>query len=343
MLSAASWLPATLSAQKTMVPEPALPEPEWREAESISLFPARGAVPPASLVDDSRRVPGTTAPAVIPPVRRTASIPGIPELDAIPSPGGDLDMGSIKIPAIDSVIAASGFGVDPFSQLPELPEIMEVPEQIKEMEENGGGRVVWHVNPRKARRIAAKEGKVFILAFLGLGWNSQSVMLEEEVFATEAFKAFAADNVVLSYLDFPSQYQKIHPVFHAFKKKCGVKGFPALAFFGPDGEQIGTISGYNKKHGALSYMHEMINRVQGDDIRREMVAKRFDRLKDDGFRSWRNTNERTAFLRLRGIANDRAYFENPDGEKSATPLDRLYIVDREIARREAVARGRLIE
>ena len=163
------------------------------------------------------------------------------------------------------------------------------------------------------------------------------------MFATEAFKAFAADSVVLSYLDFPSQYQKIHPVFHAFKEKCEVKGFPALVFFGPDGEQIGTISGYNKRHGALSYMHDMINRVQGDEIRREMVAKRVDRLKEDGFRSWRNTNERTAFLKLRGIANDRAYFEDPDGEKSATPLNRLYIVDREIARREAVARGRLIE
>ena len=74
-----------------------------------------------------------------------------------------------------------------------------------------------------------------------------------------------------------------------------------------------------------------------------MVAERVDRLKKDGFRSWKNTNDRTAFLRLRGIANDRAYFEDPEGEKSATPLNRLYIVDREIARREAVAKGRLIE
>ena len=167
MLSAVSWLPTTLSAQKPSAPEPALPEPEWREAESISLFPARGAVPPASLADDSRRLPGMSIPSGVPPSApagsKASSIPGIPELDFVPGsvPGGDPGAAAFKIPAIDSVIAASGFGIDPFSQLPELPDDMELPDQIKEMEENGGGRVVWHVNPRKARKIAAKEGKVF--------------------------------------------------------------------------------------------------------------------------------------------------------------------------------------
>ncbi len=339
MLATVSWLSTAIRAQETPVAEPALPEPEWREAESISLFPPRGAVTPASLADDSRRIPKTSAPQAA----RPSPIPGLPELDVVPTSGGGSGVVPPRIQGIDDILTAPGFGVDPFSQLPELPDITELPDQIKELEALGGGRVIWHVNPRKARKIAAKEGKVFILAFLGLGWNSQSVALEEDVFATEAFKAFAADNVVLAYLDFPSQYQKIHPVFHAFKKKCGVKGFPALVFFGPDGEQFGTIGGYNKRHGPLAYMHDMINRVQGDEIRREMMVERFNRLKQDGFRSWRNTNERTAFLRLRGIANDRAYFEDPEGEKSATPLNRLHIVDREIARREAVERGRLIK
>ena len=259
MFSAVSWLPTALSAQKPTIPEPALPEPEWRVAESISLFPARGAVPAANLVDDSRRASGMT----VPQSARPAPIPGIPELDVAPATGGTSGYVPVPLPQIDSAISAAGFGVDPFAQLPELPEVMELPEQVKEMEKSGGGRVIWHPNPRKARKIAAKEGKVFILAFLGLGWNSQSKMLEDEVFATEAFKLFAADNVVLSYLDFPSQYQQIHPVFHAFKKQCGVKGFPSLAFFGPDGEQFGMISGYNKKHGPLAYMHQVINRVQG--------------------------------------------------------------------------------
>jgi hypothetical protein len=90
-------------------------------------------------------------------------------------------------------------------------------------------------------------------------------------------------------------------------------------------------------------MHDLINRVQGDSVRREQLVQRFARLEEEGFRSWRDVKGRTAFVKLRGVASERAYFQGPEGERSATSLDRLYIVDREIALREAKARGKYLQ
>ena len=65
--------------------------------------------------------------------------------------------------------------------------------------------------------------------------------MDKEVFSQEAFKEFAADNLVLVELDFPRSKElseDLKAQNKALSEKYGIRGFPTILVLSPEGELI---------------------------------------------------------------------------------------------------------
>ena len=81
--------------------------------------------------------------------------------------------------------------------------------------------------------------------------------LQNEVFDTEKFKAWAAENVVLFQRQFPvpkSRDRKIAPSDAKLLAQYDVTEFPTIVFISPDGEQLGLM-GY-QRGGATPWIED---------------------------------------------------------------------------------------
>lgn len=61
----------------------------------------------------------------------------------------------------------------------------------------------WHVTFDKAKEIAAVEEKPIIMVFQGSDWCAPCIKLDRQIWSTEVFKSYAADNYVMLQVDFP--------------------------------------------------------------------------------------------------------------------------------------------
>ncbi len=330
--------------EQPVVPEPALPLPDWSASAAADLLPIslpeipdldpaadRGedfsserAGTPGGAPGSGRRNPAmaegfNVRPGVAPPQPAPASAP-------MRTQAGGFDPRTL-----DPINPT--FPEPPPLEIPtDLAPLVEVP-PLPENVQAVKPRVEWHRNPRKARRLAEAEGKYFLLAFVGQQWNMLSRVLNDQVFSSDEFGDFAADNLVVAYLDFPPDQSKAHPVFHRFKEVCGVKGLPAVAIFAPDGKLIQTLNGFSARRGAFRYLSDLKDRIENDRTRVEAVSRRENELIEQGFRTWRNNRGQTIQARLRMLKGERVFFVDPDGNRSAVPIKTLGFVDREIARR----------
>ena len=65
------------------------------------------------------------------------------------------------------------------------------------------GTPVWETDFSKAAQNAQKEHKYMLLNFSGSDWCIPCIKLHKEVFESDAFNSYAADNLVLVNADFP--------------------------------------------------------------------------------------------------------------------------------------------
>lgn len=303
------WLGVSQAVTGQEFAEPELPETDWQEVPEATLFPAMDV--------GGGGGGGEFAPAV--------GDGFYDDFTSKPTGAGVLDMKEMMSPGELEAYLES---------LPQLEEVGELPQgEIERALENRVGQVEWWENPRLAKKRAEEEGKYFLLAFVGLSWQSLSNTLNEEVFNSPAFARFASEKLVVSFLDFESRPDQNHPVYNRFKEVCGVKGYPAVALFAPDGVQVEVINGYNKKTGARGYLRRLAERVAYDEARVKAVEKKRRALEASGFRVWHNAEGKGVFARLRGVNEERVLFEHDDGRRTMAPLGRLSFVDREIARR----------
>ncbi|MCJ8166776.1 thioredoxin family protein [Pontibacter sp. E15-1] len=61
----------------------------------------------------------------------------------------------------------------------------------------------WNLDYEAASKTAKAEHKPILMVFGGSDWCKPCIMLRKEVWESEAFKRYAADNLVLVELDFP--------------------------------------------------------------------------------------------------------------------------------------------
>lgn len=95
----------------------------------------------------------------------------------------------------------------------------------------------WVTDFRQAFRIAREENRMILLNYTGSDWCVWCHKLRDEVFNTPAFEAYAEENLVLLFLDFPSgitlpEEQIQHNGF--LQALLGVEGFPTIWLLSSD-------------------------------------------------------------------------------------------------------------
>lgn len=121
-------------------------------------------------------------------------------------------------------------------------------EAPKSTEAAGGAHEGW-LTDFNAAMAAAKSGNKMLLAdFTGSDWCPPCMSLAKNVFATDEFKKFAKDNLVLLEVDFPRR----KPISDEQKKanqelsdKFNIEGFPTVILFNADGKELNREVGYS--------------------------------------------------------------------------------------------------
>ena len=106
----------------------------------------------------------------------------------------------------------------------------------------------WLTSYEAAVKESQRTGKPIMMDFTGSDWCGWCKKLKAEVFETEQFKNWAAQNVVLLEVDFP----RANPLPEDQAKqneelaaKYGIQGFPTIVFADHTGEPLGAL-GYEE-------------------------------------------------------------------------------------------------
>lgn len=106
----------------------------------------------------------------------------------------------------------------------------------------------WFDQFDKAKETAAKDKKAMLLLFTGSDWCPWCVKLHDNVLSKDEFKKFAAEKLVLVYIDRP-QSKKLPAEVEKQNAKLAndykVSGYPCTVIVASDGtKELGRISGY---------------------------------------------------------------------------------------------------
>ncbi len=105
----------------------------------------------------------------------------------------------------------------------------------------------WQTDYKAALEQAAKENKPVLIDFTGSDWCGWCIKMQKDTFSQQAFKDFAAKNLILVELDFPNskpQSAEIKKQNAELQKKYGVDGFPTLVLLNSKGKEIARNPGY---------------------------------------------------------------------------------------------------
>lgn len=93
--------------------------------------------------------------------------------------------------------------------------------------------LTWHTDLTKATDISIKENKPLFLFFTGSDWCGWCIRLQNEVFKTPEFIAWAKKNVVLVELDFPKRKEQTDAIKMQnaqLQQQLQVRGYPTVWF-----------------------------------------------------------------------------------------------------------------
>ena len=108
----------------------------------------------------------------------------------------------------------------------------------------------WTYNLEDAKKTAAQKHELIILNFSGSDWCGPCIRLRKEIFESDAFKAYANDNLVLVNADFP-RLKKNQPSKEQVKlneqlaEQYNPKGkFPLTLLLDANGKVLKTYDGF---------------------------------------------------------------------------------------------------
>lgn len=125
------------------------------------------------------------------------------------------------------------------------------------------GHTQWETGMEKALGRAKREGKNILVNFTGSDWCGWCVKLDEEVFSKDAFKKYAAKDLVLLKIDFPRnkwQTPAEKNANNALATRYAVRGFPTILLLDSKGQVIAR-TGY-RRGGASAYVHHLRQLLQ---------------------------------------------------------------------------------
>jgi protein disulfide-isomerase len=113
----------------------------------------------------------------------------------------------------------------------------------------------WTEDFDQAKIEAQAADKYLLVDFSGSDWCHWCKKLDKDVFRTDVFKTFAADNLILVSIDFPKRIKQSDVLIKRndeLLRQYAVRGFPTVIIMTPDGEVI-DVTGY-RPGGAKSYV-----------------------------------------------------------------------------------------
>ena len=119
---------------------------------------------------------------------------------------------------------------------------------------------VWTQDYAAATNAAAASGKPVFLDFTGSDWCGWCMLMENKVFSTDAWKAWAATNLYLVTLDFPHDKSIVPEKYKdrndELKKEHGVHGYPTYVVLDSQGKRLGRL-GANRNATPGKFIREL--------------------------------------------------------------------------------------
>lgn len=131
---------------------------------------------------------------------------------------------------------------------------------------------VWETNLDRALEQASKNGRPVLVDFTGSDWCPGCIHLRKNIFDTDTFANYAADNhFILVELDFPRTAGKMPPeqlrLHQSLMRRYGISVFPTVLLMEGDG------SPYAKVEGAVRDKEEYLQKLDAaGKLRRNLKA-----------------------------------------------------------------------
>ena len=108
----------------------------------------------------------------------------------------------------------------------------------------GADEATWETNLPKAQAAAKAANKSVLLDFTGSDWCGWCIKLHKEVFSKPEFVEYAAKNLVLVEVDFPTKKKlsaEQKKANDALAAKYKIKGYPTIIVLNSDGKKVGEL------------------------------------------------------------------------------------------------------
>lgn len=107
----------------------------------------------------------------------------------------------------------------------------------------------WLTDLPKAQAQAKAENKLVLMDFTGSDWCGWCIKFKKDVLDTKEFNEYAAKNLVLVEVDFPSKKQQsaaLKSANEALGTRFKVDGYPTFIALDKEGKVVGRQEGYLK-------------------------------------------------------------------------------------------------
>ncbi len=292
----------------------------------------------------AQAVPVTVGPSAVPPSAPPTTDPAM--VQAVPIFGPHTGMpGSVaEVPPDVSPQAPAAGGED---RLPApLPSGQQAPNgggggglkesdirayAIPEMDltpvQSEPGGVIWERNAVLAFHKAKTLQRPLLLLFTAQ-WNNLCQKLSEEVFVSKTFNAFAKENCVICFVDYPQNSRDASESMLRVKEKFQVRGYPSLIIFDPDGNVVQQMTGYRPGR-AIAYYNELFSIVDPLCIH---LRDRKTKLMSQGYRDWSDATGTQVFAQFISHNTEKVMISGPAGDRWIFPISTLAPDDQALVR-----------
>lgn len=124
----------------------------------------------------------------------------------------------------------------------------------------------WTMDFDAGAKLAKEKGLPMMLNFTGSDWCGWCKLMDKNVFAGEAWKAYAKENAVLVTIDFPRDPLVVPKAYqqrnNELKSKFGIRGYPTYIVLDSDAETVlGQLSAGQEKTPE-SFIEEFKSAIQ---------------------------------------------------------------------------------
>lgn len=268
--------------------------------------------------------------------------------------GGE-DGGSTIAPGGNQSTLPTNFQIVPDEDLiftdPDNPDAI-IPELSMLLAEQGAERGPWEQSDTIARQRAMRENKAMVIWFTDTGRSPMCKALEDELFGTPEFNAWADDKLVrlridsnlaafgrdtdLSLGEAETLRVDVRNYIDSMRKRYRVMGHPAVVMLDAEGQVLTRYRGYRRGEadvffGKIRHSESFASR-NNESWRKKMEGR--------GYREWRDARGRvTIFARLVNYHKGELVLVEPDGRQVRTRERNLSSSDKSWIAEEKRKRG----